>query len=133
MVLVKIKKKATNFSVSFSCKYPNLEGGFFISFRDLQYEGGEHIETLTVAHCLIPAGVSEQHSLQHQSVFTTAFLCGRQVGVACSVEILKITRGLHWRYDTLFFKVNPNYMLLFTQYNSTAKFESKSYRLQLHN
>ena len=35
---------------------------------DLQYERGQHVEPLAVAHGFIPAGVGQQHPLQHHAV-----------------------------------------------------------------
>ena len=35
---------------------------------DLQYECCQHVEALAVAHGFIPAGVGQQHPLQHHSV-----------------------------------------------------------------
>lgn len=45
-----------------------LECIALVALGNLQDERGQHVEPLAVAHCLVPAGVGQQHPLQHHPV-----------------------------------------------------------------
>ena len=40
-----------------------LECAVFLSFHHVQYDGGDHVEALTVAHLVVPACVRKQYAL----------------------------------------------------------------------
>lgn len=45
-----------------------LESVALVALGHLQDQGGQHVEALAVAHGLVPAGVGQQHPLQHHPV-----------------------------------------------------------------
>jgi len=45
-----------------------LESAVFLALHDVEYDGGDDVETLTVADLVVPARVRQQDALQHGSV-----------------------------------------------------------------
>lgn len=70
------------------CVY--LECIALVAFSNFQYECSQYVESLAVAHSLIPAGVGEQHPLQHHPVLLPLLAAVRTA--ARPVQVLDIRR-----------------------------------------
>lgn len=61
------------------------------SFSNFQDERGQDVESLAVAHGLVPAGVGQQHPLQHHPVLLPLLAAVRTA--ASPVQVLDIRTG----------------------------------------
>lgn len=75
-----------------------------IAFSNFQYECSQDVESLAVAHCFIPAGVGQQHPLQHHPVLLPLLAAVRTA--AGPVQVLGIRR----MQGGLFFNKSAHYL-----------------------
>ena len=60
-----------------------------MSLHDVKYDGGDDVESLTVADLVVPAGVGQQHALQNCTIIVVVFAA--ESAASRPVQVLRHT------------------------------------------